>query len=120
MFARAITTALGLTFAVAAHADPVPRFTSTAVWNQNIETATLHPDSASMISALAGLGGFGNGRLLLEFLPFFVSREVLREGKSRHSFGRFERLQREQQTVAAGPRGSLEDMMSRLQTGREP
>ncbi len=50
-----------------AYADPVPRFTGAAVWNQNIATATLHPDSASMISTLAGLGGFGNDRMQIDF-----------------------------------------------------
>ncbi|MEM7048875.1 MAG: hypothetical protein AAF604_04410 [Acidobacteriota bacterium] len=53
--------------AVPAHADPVPRFIDSAVWNQNIEAAALHPSSASMISTLSGLGGFGNGRLQIDF-----------------------------------------------------
>ncbi|MEM7354760.1 MAG: hypothetical protein AAF657_28385 [Acidobacteriota bacterium] len=53
--------------AIPADADPVPRFTSSAVWNQNIATAALHPSSASMISTLDGLGGFGNGRLQIDF-----------------------------------------------------
>lgn len=53
--------------AVSAQADPVPRFNGSAVWNQNIEAAALHPSSASMISTLDGLGGFGNGRLQIDF-----------------------------------------------------
>ena len=53
--------------AASAHADPVPRFNSTAVWNQNIAAAALHPSSASMISTLAALGGFGNDRLQIDF-----------------------------------------------------
>ena len=48
-------------------AEPVPRFSGPAVWNQNISTATVHPDSASMISTLDGLGGFGNGRMQIDF-----------------------------------------------------
>ncbi len=43
----------------AAVADPLPRFPPAAVWNQDISAAALHPDSASMISTLDGLGGFG-------------------------------------------------------------
>ncbi len=53
--------------AVPAYAEPVPRFTSSAVWNQNIATAALHPNSASMISTLESLGGFGNGRMQIDF-----------------------------------------------------
>jgi len=40
-------------------AASLPRFPDGAVWNQNIESATLHPDSAVMISTLDSLGGFG-------------------------------------------------------------
>lgn len=50
----------------AALADPLPRFSGNAVWNQNISAAAVHPDSASMISTLNGLGGFGNGRLQID------------------------------------------------------
>ena len=42
-----------------AAAEPLPRFPPGAVWNQDITTADLHPDSATMISTLASLGGFG-------------------------------------------------------------
>ncbi|MEM7583506.1 MAG: hypothetical protein AAF560_09010 [Acidobacteriota bacterium] len=52
---------------VPTHAEPVPRFTGSAVWSQNIATAALHPSSASMISTLAGLGGFGLGRFQIDF-----------------------------------------------------
>ncbi|MEM6456439.1 MAG: hypothetical protein AAF772_15215 [Acidobacteriota bacterium] len=52
---------------IPAQAEPVPRFTSSAVWNQNIEAAALHPDSALMISTLDALGGFGNGRMQIDF-----------------------------------------------------
>ncbi|MEM9291660.1 MAG: hypothetical protein AAGD01_08265 [Acidobacteriota bacterium] len=50
-----------------ADAELVPRFIGSAVWNQNIEGAALHPDSASMISTLSGLGGFGFGRMQIDF-----------------------------------------------------
>lgn len=43
----------------AASAAPLPRFPAGAVWNQDISQADLHPQSASMISALDDLGGFG-------------------------------------------------------------
>ncbi len=48
-------------------AAPLPRFSGNAVWNQNISSATVHPGSAGMISTLTGLGGFGNGRLQIDF-----------------------------------------------------
>jgi len=40
-------------------ADPLPRFPSAAVWNQNISAAELDPSSSGMIATLSGLGGFG-------------------------------------------------------------
>jgi len=49
-----------LTGALPAAAEPLPRFPAAAVWNQDVSAAALHPSSASMISTLAGLGGFGN------------------------------------------------------------
>jgi len=52
---------------VETRADGLPRFGSSAVWNQEITTATLHPDSATMISTLSGLGGFGVGRMQIDF-----------------------------------------------------
>jgi hypothetical protein len=48
-------------------ADPPPRFPANSVWNQEVTTAPLHPDSAAMISTLQGLGGFGNGRMQIDF-----------------------------------------------------
>jgi serine/threonine-protein kinase len=50
-----------------AEAETLPRFPSSAVWNQNISNAPLHPDSAAMIATLTGLGGFGNGRMQIDF-----------------------------------------------------
>lgn len=53
----------------AAHAtaEPLPQFPPSSIWNHDITTATLHPQSATMISTLSGLGGFGNGRLQIDF-----------------------------------------------------
>lgn len=48
-------------------AEPPPRFPSQAVWHQDIRSAPVHPDSASMISTWAGLGGFGFGRMQIDF-----------------------------------------------------
>lgn len=61
-----LATALTL---CAAHAiaDPLPRFPPSSTWNRNISSAPLHPQSADMISTLGGLGGFGNGRLQIDF-----------------------------------------------------
>jgi serine/threonine-protein kinase len=53
--------------ATVAAAEGLPRFPPTAVWHQNISSAPLHPQSASMISTLAGLGGFGFGRMHIDF-----------------------------------------------------
>lgn len=55
----------GLAFAAA-----LPRFPAGAVWNQDISAATVHPNSAGptgMIATLSGLGGFGFGRMQIDF-----------------------------------------------------
>jgi len=44
-----------------------PRFPENAVWHQNIAAASVHPDSASMISQLDTLGGFGTGVMRIDF-----------------------------------------------------
>lgn len=48
-------------------ADTPPRFPPQAIWHQNISQAPVHPDSASMIGTLNGLGGFGFGRMQIDF-----------------------------------------------------
>jgi serine/threonine-protein kinase len=53
--------------ASAAHAVPPPRFPAGSVFHQDIGAAAPHPNSASMIATLAGLGGFGNGRMQIDF-----------------------------------------------------
>jgi len=45
---------------VDAAAATLPRFPDEAIWNQSIEAAPLHPNSALMILTLDGLGGFGD------------------------------------------------------------
>jgi serine/threonine-protein kinase len=50
-----------------AHGESPPRFPVSSVWNQNISGAAVHPDSTTMIATLAGLGGFGNGRMQIDF-----------------------------------------------------
>lgn len=48
-------------------AEAPPRFPASSVWNQEISAAAVHPDSAMMIATLSGLGGFGNGRMQIDF-----------------------------------------------------
>ena len=50
-----------------ATANPPPRFPAGAVWHQDISNAPLHPNSAGMISTLSSLGGFGYGRMQIDF-----------------------------------------------------
>jgi hypothetical protein len=56
-----------LTLASAVRADTTPRFPPGAVWNQDISQATPHPQSGTMISSLAALGGFGFSRMQIDF-----------------------------------------------------
>lgn len=51
---------------VDAHAAP-PRFPDGAVWNQDIRGQRPHHRSATMIATLAQLGGFGFGRMQIDF-----------------------------------------------------
>jgi serine/threonine-protein kinase len=62
-FGLAVLTAAGLPLG----AVSLPRFRSDSVWNRNIAAAPLHPQSAAMISTLTGLGGFGFGRMQIDF-----------------------------------------------------
>lgn len=50
-----------------AAADPLPRFPDNALWYRNVSAAPVHPQSATMISTLDGLGGFGFGRMQIDF-----------------------------------------------------
>ena len=59
---------LALLLLGAAQAAPPPRFPAGSVWHRNIAAAPLHPDSATMIATLQGLGGWGNGnRFQIDF-----------------------------------------------------
>lgn len=53
--------------AAPAAAEPPPRFPPQAVWHQDISGAALHPQSAAMIGTWVGLGGFGYGRMQIDF-----------------------------------------------------
>jgi serine/threonine-protein kinase len=58
------------------HADGLPRFPPNAVWHHEITSAPLHPNSVTMISTLAGLGGFGNSRMQIDFSLHVVRAPV--------------------------------------------
>ncbi|MFT3807559.1 Calx-beta domain-containing protein [Arenimonas sp.] len=64
---RAFTLLAAACCTTFASADAPPRFPPGAVWHQDISQAALHPNSSSMINTLAGLGGFGNGRMQIDF-----------------------------------------------------
>ena len=49
----------------------LPRMHPASPWYERVDQAALHPQSASMISTWDGLGGFGNGRMQIDF-SFFV------------------------------------------------
>jgi hypothetical protein len=55
----AVIAALAGAFAGVAGGASPPRFPPGSVWHQSIAGAALHPDSATMISTLDGLGGWG-------------------------------------------------------------
>ncbi|MEP6632772.1 MAG: hypothetical protein ABJA62_01040 [Luteimonas sp.] len=56
-----------LVCAPSARALPPPSFTPDSVWRQNIRTQRPHHNSRTMISTLAALGGFGFGRMQIDF-----------------------------------------------------
>lgn len=57
-------------------AAPLPQFPPSAVWRQNIESAPLHPQSSTMINRLNQLGGFGFGRMQIDFGFHVVHAEL--------------------------------------------
>jgi len=59
-----------------ASAESLPRFPATSVWNQDISRASLRENSDHIISALSGLGGFGNGRMQIDFSLLVVHAPV--------------------------------------------
>lgn len=50
--------------AALANAATLPQFPEGSAWRQDVSAAPLAPGSASMISTLQGLGGWGNGNVL--------------------------------------------------------
>lgn len=61
---------LTLTLAAPLHAAPLPRMHPGSPWYQRIDQAPVHPNSAGaggMIATLSGLGGFGFGRMQIDF-----------------------------------------------------
>ena len=50
-----------------AASETLPRFPASSVWNPDISSAPVHPDSAAMVDAVADLGGFGNNRMQIDF-----------------------------------------------------
>ena len=67
--------AVAACWASTASAEGVPRFTAPAPWNDDISAAPRHDDSESMISTLVGLGGFGFGRMQIDFSLHVVRAE---------------------------------------------
>ncbi len=61
------TVLLTSTLAAPLHATPLPRVHPGSPWYQRIDQAPLHPNSGTMISTLSGLGGFGFGRMQIDF-----------------------------------------------------
>ncbi len=54
---------------------PLPRVHPGSPWYQRIDQAAVHPNSAGpggMIATLAGLGGFGNGRMQIDFSMYVL------------------------------------------------
>lgn len=68
-----LAAVIALALATPSAAEPPPRFPPEAVWHQDIRSAPVHPDSASMVATWAGLGGFGFGRMQIDF-SFHVVR----------------------------------------------
>ena len=57
----------GFAYSLTANAEAPPRFPPQAIWHQNISQAPVHPQSSSMITSLTNLGGFGYGRMQIDF-----------------------------------------------------
>ncbi len=66
------TALLGCLLMVGAAAGQAPRFPAGSVWHQDVSAAPLHPQSAQMLAALSGLGGWGNSnRFQIDFSLHF-------------------------------------------------
>lgn len=65
---RILATSTTWIAASLASAATPPRFPPDAVWHQDVISAVVHPNSATMLSTLSGLGGWGNGnRFQIDF-----------------------------------------------------
>lgn len=69
----ALALLLATGFEGEAAAGPPPRFPEASPWHQDISRTPLHTNSATMISTLAGLGGFGYGRMQIDFSFLIVN-----------------------------------------------
>jgi serine/threonine-protein kinase len=47
--------------------EGLPRFSAPSVFSEDVSAAAVDPDSATMIATLAGLGGWGYGRMQIDF-----------------------------------------------------
>jgi serine/threonine-protein kinase len=62
---------------VLAAAAPLPRFPPGAIWNQDVSHAPLAANSASMVSTLQGLGGWGSGdRFQIDFSLYVLQADA--------------------------------------------
>ena len=62
-----IAGGLGLRAAIAGAQSPIPEVPADSVWREDISSAPLHPDSATVISWLEGVGGWGSGDMRIDF-----------------------------------------------------
>ena len=67
---------LGLCASQCVAANSLPRFPAKAAWNRDVSLAAVHPSSATMISALVAAGGFGYGRMQIDFSMHVVNAVV--------------------------------------------
>jgi hypothetical protein len=72
-FAASCCCAVAAFAAAAANADSLPRFPAQSVWNRDISQASVHPSSATMMSTLVAAGGFGYGRMQIDFSMHVVN-----------------------------------------------
>jgi serine/threonine-protein kinase len=66
---------LNLAAAAPLHSAILPRLHPDSPWYQRVDQAAVHPDSAGptgMIATLGGLGGFGNGRMQIDFSMYVL------------------------------------------------
>ena len=79
---RVLTAGICLLASLGALAAPAPRFPPGALWYQDISAAPVDAASAQMISTLDGLGGWGLGRMQIDF-SFHVRQIAAGENPAR-------------------------------------